>query len=198
MLHDAPVAGDYRLQHCAPSVGAVHVSRSQGASLDIAELVEYEQRVIAGATEVPIIGASFLLAIEPAPAQAGVGLSLESMSSTITFDARRRCTLLIHWPGRSASADRFLGRLSHFVSKRPIWLAEAAEPLIARSPTTQRIAGSRHSLSASFTSSYPASRPNTDWRRRPANRCRPILSVRTSASISAAVSVRRSVSSSSR
>src|SRR3954453_8704608 len=68
ILHDAPVAGDYRLQHCAPSVGAVHVSRSQGASLDIAELVEYEQRVIAGATEVPIIGASFLLAIEPAPA----------------------------------------------------------------------------------------------------------------------------------
>jgi hypothetical protein len=37
------------------------------------------------------------------------------------------------------------------VSKRPIWLAEAAEPAIARSPTTQRIAGSRHSRSASFT-----------------------------------------------
>jgi hypothetical protein len=29
----------------------------------------------------------------------------------------------------------------------------AADPVIARSPTTQRIAGSRHSLSASFTSS---------------------------------------------
>src|SRR5690348_7299159 len=32
-------------------------------------------------------------------------------------------------------------RLSHFVSKRPIWLAEAADPVIARSPTTHRIAG---------------------------------------------------------
>jgi hypothetical protein len=47
---------------------------------------------------------------------------------------------------------RFSGRLSHFVSKRPIWLAEAAHPMIARPPTTRRIAGSRLSLSASFTS----------------------------------------------
>ena len=34
----------------------------------------------------------------------------------------------IHWPGRSTRAARFSGRLSHFVSNRPIWLAEAAEP----------------------------------------------------------------------
>jgi hypothetical protein len=71
----------------------------------------------------------------------------------LIFGGRRLCTLSIHWPGRSASAARFSGRQSHFVSKRPIWLAEAAEPMVARSPTTQRIAGSRHSLSASFTSS---------------------------------------------
>ena len=32
-------------------------------------------------------------------------------------------------------------------------LADAADPVIARSPTTQRVTGSRHSLSASFTSS---------------------------------------------
>src|SRR3954454_3958446 len=55
--------------------------------------------------------------------------------------------------GKSARATRFSGRHSHFVSKRPIWLVEAAKPVIARSPTTQRIAGSRHSRSASFTSS---------------------------------------------
>jgi hypothetical protein len=55
--------------------------------------------------------------------------------------------------GQIGKSARFSGRLSHFVSKRPIWLAEAADPVIARSPTTQRIAGSRHSLSASFTSS---------------------------------------------
>ena len=37
----------------------------------------------------PVIGAAFLFAIEPAPAQAGVGLSLESMSSTIFLGGRR-------------------------------------------------------------------------------------------------------------
>jgi hypothetical protein len=53
--------------------------------------------------------------------------------------------------GQIGERARFSGRLSHFLSKRPIWLADAADPLIARSPTTQRIAGSRHSRSASFT-----------------------------------------------
>jgi hypothetical protein len=56
---------------------------------------------------------------------------------------RRCCTLSVHWPGRSASAARFSGRLSHFVSKRPIWLAEAAEPVIrpvANLPAHRRIA----------------------------------------------------------
>jgi hypothetical protein len=46
-----------------------------------------------------------------------------------------------------------IGERGKVVSKRPIWLAEAAYPVIARSPTTQRIAGARHSGSASFTSS---------------------------------------------
>jgi hypothetical protein len=37
-----------------------------------------------------------------------------------------------------------LGRLSHLVSNRPIWLDEAADPVIARPPTTQHIgAGGR-------------------------------------------------------
>jgi hypothetical protein len=43
---------------------------------------------------------------------------------------RRWCALSIHCPGRSARAARFSGRLGHFVSKRPISLAGAAEPVI--------------------------------------------------------------------
>src|SRR6516162_10575328 len=46
------------------------------------------------------------------------------MSRTMVFGGRCRCTLSIHWPGRSTRAARVSGRLSHFVSKRPIWLAE--------------------------------------------------------------------------
>src|SRR6266850_7972344 len=46
------------------------------------------------------------------------------MSSTTILGERRLCTVSIHWPGRSARAARFSGRVSHSVSKRPIWLAE--------------------------------------------------------------------------
>jgi hypothetical protein len=62
-LHDAPVAGDHRLQHRAPFGGAVHVARTQRTPLQIAKLVEHEQRVVAGAAEMAIVGAAFLLAV---------------------------------------------------------------------------------------------------------------------------------------
>jgi hypothetical protein len=39
-LHRASLAGDHRLQHHAPTLGAVDVAGSQDAPLDIAELVE--------------------------------------------------------------------------------------------------------------------------------------------------------------
>jgi len=41
----------------------VHVAGSQGAPLDIAELVEDEQRVVTGAAEMAVVGAALLLAI---------------------------------------------------------------------------------------------------------------------------------------
>jgi len=72
------------------------IARPQRTPLDIAELVEHKQRMVTGAGKVAIVGAAFLLAIEPAPAQAGVGLSLESMSSMMVFGPRRRRTLSIH------------------------------------------------------------------------------------------------------
>ena len=46
-----PVSSDHRVQHIAPFMGAVHVARTQGATLQIAELVEHEQRVIARAAD---------------------------------------------------------------------------------------------------------------------------------------------------
>src|SRR5712691_11043475 len=67
------------------------------------------------------------------------------MSSTIIFGGRRIITITIQSPGRLARVARFSGRASHSVSKRPIWLAEAARPIGAPPPTTQRIAGSWHS-----------------------------------------------------
>ena len=65
----------------------------------------------------------------------------------------------------------------------------------ADNPTYRR---SWRRRSASFTSSYPARRPNTDCRSKPTNAWRPFLPVRASASISPAISVKQSASSSSR
>jgi hypothetical protein len=65
-LYAAPVARDHRLQHGAPAIGAVRVARPKRAALDIAELVEHEQRVVTGAAEMPVVGAAFLLSVSRA------------------------------------------------------------------------------------------------------------------------------------
>ena len=63
-----PIPGDNRLQHVAPAVGAMHVAGPQGAPLQVAELIENEKRVIAGAAEVTVVGCAFLIAMGRADA----------------------------------------------------------------------------------------------------------------------------------
>jgi hypothetical protein len=70
--------------------------------------------------------------------------------------------------GKVDERSKVLGRLSHLVSNRPIWLAEAAKPVIARMPTTHRIAGG----TAARRRSHPRSRPAA--RTRIAAACRPV------------------------
>src|SRR3954454_12302821 len=63
MLHDAPVTSNHRLQQRAPAVSAVDVARPQDTAFDIAELIEHKQRMIAGTSEMPVVGAAFLFAV---------------------------------------------------------------------------------------------------------------------------------------
>jgi len=60
-LHRVLVAGDRRLQHLAPTVGAADVARAQGKPFQIAKLVENEQRVITSAAKVAVVRAALLL-----------------------------------------------------------------------------------------------------------------------------------------
>jgi hypothetical protein len=62
-LHDAAIAGDRWLQYYAPAISAMDVTRSQSVALNIAELVEHEQWVIAGVAEMAVVGAAFLVAV---------------------------------------------------------------------------------------------------------------------------------------
>src|SRR5918912_3773789 len=80
----APVAGDHRQQHRAPPLGAMDVAGPQEAALEVPELVEHEQRVVAGTAEVPVPGRAFLRAV-------GRALRL-SMSRMMPSGGRRACT----------------------------------------------------------------------------------------------------------
>lgn len=58
-----PVARRHGLQRLAPPIGAVDVARPQHRPLQIAELVEDEQGMIAGASEMPVEDRAFLPAV---------------------------------------------------------------------------------------------------------------------------------------
>ena len=157
-----------RLQHGFPAVGAVNVARTQGAAFQIAELVEHEQRMIAGAVVMAVPDAHLLFAVR-------------------RTDARNPCR------ARRLSADgehercRSIGRKDRreptgsfppqAIASRsgPSGSVTPRNPRVALPPTIQRIAGSCRRRSASFTSSYPASRPNTDCRKCPTKRMTPVL-----------------------
>ena len=64
----ATIAGDHRFQYVASIGGAVGVTGPQRAPLQVAELVEQEQRVIAGAAEVAVVGDAILDAVRLADA----------------------------------------------------------------------------------------------------------------------------------
>ena len=54
MLHDASVTRDHRLQLRPPTISTMDVARPQDAAFDIAELVEHEQRVVTGTSEMTV------------------------------------------------------------------------------------------------------------------------------------------------
>ena len=64
----ALVASDNRLQHAFPVIGRVDVAGTQGTPFQITELVEQEQGMVAGASEVSVVGRSFLVAVGRADA----------------------------------------------------------------------------------------------------------------------------------
>ena len=62
--HIAPGAtGGHRVRNLIPAIGAVDIAMPQGAALQHAKLVQKEQRVVAGAVEMPVPGGALLIAI---------------------------------------------------------------------------------------------------------------------------------------
>ena len=65
----ALIARHDRLQHALPFIGAVNIAGAQGAALQIAELVEHEQRMIAGAFVMAVSDAQLLFVVGRADAR---------------------------------------------------------------------------------------------------------------------------------
>src|ERR1039458_4479400 len=57
-----PITRDKGFQNLMPAIGGMNVAGSKGASFQIAELVEDEQRMVAGAPEVAVVGRVLLIA----------------------------------------------------------------------------------------------------------------------------------------
>jgi hypothetical protein len=119
----------------------------------------------------------------------------------MAFGGRRSCTRSIQVPDRSVSASRLASVANHSVSKRPIWLLEAAarsNPLTAKDRSHRRIvreplgvidifvAGEppKHRLASRFRdgpfvrfidqdgeAAGPASAPNAAWGRCGSSSC---------------------------
>ena len=60
-----PVTLDDGFQNAAPIVSAMDVAGTQGTPLKMAELVEQEKGMVAGAAEASVVGRSFLVAVGP-------------------------------------------------------------------------------------------------------------------------------------
>jgi hypothetical protein len=68
----ATIPRNHRVEHLAPTVGAVDVARAERASLQIPVLVEHKERVITGAGEVAVVGRALLRAVGRAHAAVDV------------------------------------------------------------------------------------------------------------------------------
>src|SRR4051794_18819764 len=84
-LHRGSVAGDDRLQHLTPALGGVNVAGPQGTAFQVTELVEHEERVVAGAAEVAVVSGPFLLA--KGGADTGVHVEHDPPHRTTSMDA---------------------------------------------------------------------------------------------------------------
>jgi hypothetical protein len=120
------------------------------------------------------------------------------MSRAIFFIDIRCLRRSIHCSERFIKVVRFSGSVSVSVSTLPTWLVEVAVRSMARPPSTRRMAGSAESRSASFVSSHPAGRLNTDCRSCAPSECCMFLPRRRSCRDLSAISVSPNAHSSSR
>jgi hypothetical protein len=104
----------------------VDVAGSQGAAFEIPELVEHEQRVIAGAAEVAVVSRAFLLA--EGGADAGVDVEHDPLHGAATMNA-------VDPASGQVSQGRQVRLLHQHLGLKPTHLAGGCSILRHRAPT---------------------------------------------------------------
>lgn len=166
-LHTLAILCHHRLQHLAPTIGAVDIAGAQAGFLKIAEVVENEQLVKAGATDVAIVGRAFRLAMSGAYAAVLVehhdivrATGVYSINTLARKTGQRRNVLFsgqnlglepthltgrARLPGHRLPADDPAHRR---VRPEPVRIVDI---LIAREPTEHRLAKLRHQAVTTIT-----------------------------------------------
>ena len=135
----AKVRQDSRVHLIAPLPSLIH------CSADIAELVEYEQRVITGAAEMAVVGAAFLVVVSRAVAR--IHVEDDGLRRSLPVDLVDPLARQIDESGKVLRpAQPLCLKTPRLASRR----GRADDRPVADHPAHCRIA---HSLSASFTSS---------------------------------------------
>jgi hypothetical protein len=136
-VRPCPGSAPRRLEHAVPAVGAVHVAGTQGAAFEITELVEHEQRMIAGAGVMPVPDAHLLLAmgwaharihvehnapwraaavhkVDPLARQGGKSREVRRCREPLSFEAahlaRRCCTALRRFAADNPAHGRIVAQ----------------------------------------------------------------------------------------
>jgi hypothetical protein len=137
-----PITLNDRFQNPTPTDGAVDIARAKGTPLQIAELVEHEQQVIAGAAEMVVIGRALMLAMGRA----------DGLVHVEHDHLRWAAVMNLVDPRPVHSGQHFnvcIGR-QKLRLEPPIWLVDTASLSMALPPTNHRMAGSRPRRPASF------------------------------------------------
>ena len=92
------VSRHHESKNIMPTIGGVDVAGSKRTAFQIAELIEDEQRVMAGAAEVTIVGRTFLLAI--GWADAGIHIQHDGLGWAAAVNTGREHGLTVCRPDR--------------------------------------------------------------------------------------------------
>jgi len=122
------ITHDDGVQHAFPVIGTIDIAVTKQRSFNITKLIEYEQGMVTGITEMTIVSRAFLSSERRTIRTVHVEYNF--------FDEFALMTFIDPFSRLVYQGFEVFGCVRISVSNRPIWLIEAAVLSFALSPTT--------------------------------------------------------------